>query len=90
MELNRVLITGGAGFLGSHLVDRLIDTHEVVVLDVLSTGSMDNLAIHVDNKRFTFIEGRISSEAIVKEAIEGSKQLVQSWTYLDNSIVGFI
>jgi len=66
-----VLITGGAGFLGSHLVDRLIDTHEVVVLDDLSTGSMDNLAVHVDNKRFTFIEGRISSEAVVKAAIEG-------------------
>jgi UDP-glucose 4-epimerase len=71
MELNRVLITGGAGFLGSHLVDRLIDTHEVVVLDDLSTGSMDNLAVHVDNKRFTFIEGGISSEAIVKAALEG-------------------
>jgi UDP-glucose 4-epimerase len=71
MELNRVLITGGAGFLGSHLVDRLIDTHEVVVLDNLSTGSMDNLAVHVDNPRFTFIEGRISSEAVVKTAIEG-------------------
>jgi len=85
-----VLVTGGAGLLGSHIVDRLIDTHEVVVLDDLSTGSMDNLAIHVDNKRFTFIEGRISSEAIVKEAIERSKQLVQSTTYLDNSIVGFI
>ena len=56
---------------GSHLVDRLIDTHEVVVLDDLSTGSMDNLAVHVDNKRFTFIEGRISSEAIVKATIDG-------------------
>ena len=56
---------------GSHLVDRLIDTHEVVVLDDLSTGSMDNLAVHVNNKRFTFIEGRISSEAVVKAAIEG-------------------
>jgi len=66
-----VLITGGAGFLGSHLVDRLIDTHEVVVLDDLSTGSMDNLAVHIDNTRFTFIEGRISSETVVKSAIEG-------------------
>ena len=71
MELDRVLITGGAGFLGSHLVDRLIDTHEVVVLDDLSTGSMDNLAVHADNARFTFMEGGISSEAIVKEAMEG-------------------
>lgn len=57
--------------MGSHLVDKLIDTHEVVVLDDLSTGSMDNLAVHVDNKHFTFIEGRISAEAVVKAAIEG-------------------
>jgi nucleoside-diphosphate-sugar epimerase len=41
----RILVTGGAGFLGSHLVDRLVDAeHEVVVLDNFSTGKRKNLS----------------------------------------------
>ena len=57
----RILVTGGAGFLGSHLVDRLVaDGHIVVVLDNLSTGSLDNLAHHVDNPRFEFIQHDIA------------------------------
>ena len=41
----RVLVTGAAGFLGSHLVDRLVtDGHQVVAVDNLSTGTLDNLA----------------------------------------------
>ena len=41
--MNRVLVTGGAGFIGSHLVDRLVTDHEVVVLDDLSAGVMENI-----------------------------------------------
>ena len=48
----KVLVTGGAGFIGSHIVDRLIlDGHEVVVLDDLSTGSLDNV-----NPEATFVK----------------------------------
>src|SRR5437588_2612521 len=53
----RVLITGGAGFLGSHIVDRLItDEHEVIVFDNLLTGRADNIEHHFRNQRFTFVK----------------------------------
>lgn len=53
----RVLITGGAGFLGSHLVDRLIaDGHEVVVFDNLLTGRVENIEHHQGSQRFRFVK----------------------------------
>jgi dTDP-glucose 4,6-dehydratase len=53
----RCLITGGAGFLGSHLTDRLLDVgHEVVVIDNLITGRADNLAHRFGRERFEFIK----------------------------------
>jgi len=53
----RALITGGAGFLGSHLVDKLIEQdNEVVVFDNLSTGRMDNVAHHLGDRRFRFVK----------------------------------
>src|SRR6059058_1313802 len=53
----RVLITGGAGFLGSHLCQRLLGLgHEVVCVDNLMTGSMDNVAHLLGHERFTFVK----------------------------------
>lgn len=52
----RILVTGGAGFIGSHLVDRLMDDgHMVIVADSLFTGKKSNLARHFSNPRFEFI-----------------------------------
>ncbi len=52
----KALITGGAGFIGSHLAERLLGTdHEVIAVDNLSTGSLSNLDAIVDNPRFRFV-----------------------------------
>lgn len=55
-DSKRILVTGGAGFIGSHLVDRLMDEgHSVMVLDNLFTGRKSNLKRHFTNPRFEFI-----------------------------------
>ena len=57
----RILITGGAGFVGSHLCDRLLaDRHSVIVLDNLITGSIDNVAHLTDTKMFRFINQNVA------------------------------
>lgn len=56
MPSHRVLITGGAGFLGSHLCDRLLrDGHQVIALDNFFTGSRANIAHLLDHKRFELV-----------------------------------
>jgi len=58
----RILITGGAGFIGSHLTDRLMDEgHEIVVMDNLITGNYQNIARHQSNVRFEFIHHNVSN-----------------------------
>lgn len=58
----RVLVTGGAGFLGSHLCDRLLgEGHEVVAMDNLVTGNTDNIAHLAGNTRFQFIRHDVTN-----------------------------
>ncbi len=58
----RVLITGGAGFVGSHLCDRfLAEGHHVVVMDNLITGNVDNISHHFGDTRFEFIHHDVSN-----------------------------
>ena len=68
----KTCVTGGAGFIGSALVDRLVELgHEVTVLDNLSTGSRDNLSRSAGKVRF--LEGDIRDRAAVDETVRGAE-----------------
>jgi UDP-glucose 4-epimerase len=71
---DKVVVTGGAGFIGSHLVDRLLaDTHsDVVVLDNLHRGRLTNLAQHTDSPRLSIIQGDIRNADVVAETLHGA------------------
>ena len=64
----KYLITGGAGFVGSHLTDSLLaEGHSVIVLDDFSTGNRRNLAHHQGNPSLEIVEGSILDEALVED-----------------------
>src|SRR5687767_12913778 len=68
--MSKVLVTGGAGFIGSHLVDALVARGDrVVVLDNLSTGRLENLSRVHD--RIELVEGTLTDRALVRRAVQG-------------------
>ena len=69
----RVLITGGAGFIGSHLADTLLEQgHEVLILDNLSTGSIDNIAHIKGRPGFEYCIDTVENEPLLAELIDRS------------------
>jgi UDP-glucose 4-epimerase len=66
----RVLITGGAGFIGSHLAERLLEQgHHVAILDDLSTGRLENVAHVADHPRFSTTIGSVLDEALLEPLV---------------------
>ena len=69
----KALITGGAGFIGSHLAERLLeDGHEVIVLDNLSTGSINNIAHLKGRPGFSYTIDSVTNESLLAELIDRS------------------
>ena len=67
----KALITGGAGFIGSHLAERLLeDAHEVIVLDNLSTGSIDNIAHLKGRAGFSYTIDSVTNEPLLAELVD--------------------
>lgn len=68
--MTRCLVTGGAGFIGSHLTEHLLQAgHEVTVLDNLSTGVRNNLAAVAEHPRLRFVTGSITDSILLAELV---------------------
>ena len=78
------MITGGAGFLGSHLVDRLIaDGHDVTVFDNLLTGRIDNIAHHLGTETFRFVKQDVTEYLFVSGTLDAVVHLASPASPID-------
>jgi UDP-glucose 4-epimerase len=86
LENSRILVVGGAGFVGSHIVDQLLDepVREVIVLDNLVRGTTENLGSAVGDNRVSLVEGSILDTDLLAELMAGTDyvfHLAALWLY---------
>jgi UDP-glucose 4-epimerase len=100
LEGRRILITGGAGFIGSHLCDRLSLANDVVVIDNLSAGKLEFIQHHLDKGSVRFIEGDVLDEETIESAMQGVDLVIHmaanpdarvgpenTWIHIDQNII---
>ena len=71
MKGKRVVVTGGAGFIGSHLVWSLCEDNEVTVIDNLSTGKIENISALIDEGKIRFVRGSVTDLKLLKRILKG-------------------
>ena len=87
MKGKKILVTGGAGFIGSHIVDRLVDLGaDIVVLDDLSSGKLENLS--QSQEKIKFIKGDIRDEKDLEAALDGVEAISHqaAWRSVPKSV----
>jgi dTDP-glucose 4,6-dehydratase len=86
----RILVTGGAGFIGSHLCDRLLrEKHDVIVVDNLITGSLDNIAHLAGREDFRFIKHDVSNFIFIPGMVDIVMHLASPASPNPNSPFGY-
>src|SRR5438874_365574 len=78
LQGKRIIVIGGAGFIGSHIVEQLLteSIREVVVFDSLTRGSRDNLSSALKDPRIELIEGDVTHTDVLDAAIKGADAVV--------------
>ena len=80
--MSEILITGGAGFIGSHLTELLLTrNHSVTIVDDLSTGTPANLKHLEHHSGLTFVHGDIGNEELLNEVIQNKDQVYHPVSY---------
>ncbi|UCE36045.1 MAG: GDP-mannose 4,6-dehydratase [Thermoplasmata archaeon] len=73
MKNKKIVITGGLGFIGSNLAHSVCEENEVVILDDISSGKLDNIHDLIKGEQITFVEGNIRDQKLLSSAFEGAE-----------------